>query len=70
MSKREKIRTIVIDEVEIVTSLSATDIASLEKENKELKKQLELKDKIIDEMQNKESLDATDTNAGMIESED
>ncbi|MGM9879471.1 MAG: hypothetical protein ACI31R_05570 [Bacilli bacterium] len=34
-------RTIVVDEVEISTSLTAVEIASLQQENQELKKQLE-----------------------------
>lgn len=38
-------RTIVVDGVEIQTSLTAVEIASLQQENQELKKQLEEKNK-------------------------
>ena len=48
-------RTIVVDGVEIQTSLTAVEIASLQQENQQLKEQLQQKEDIIDKA--KEKLD-------------
>ena len=43
-----KVRTIIIDGVEIQTNLSAVEIADLHQKNQELKKQLEEINKMIE----------------------
>ena len=58
----KKVRTIIIDGIEIQTSLSAVEIADLVQKNQELKKQLEEKENIACDWK-----DSCLENAGKIE---